>query len=151
MTMSVEAVLSKAKALIEEERATDRCMGVLTKPDTLVEKDGTGGTNDWEKILDGEEHHLGYGWRVTRQPGPDFRLTQPDYHVQACEEETEFFRTSELWGDGGIWSKYRSKCGIPKIQKLLSHLLADSVRKRFVTNCISNLFKIKLIISIQPA
>ncbi|KAJ8063316.1 hypothetical protein OCU04_008546 [Sclerotinia nivalis] len=124
MTMSVEAVLSKAKALIEEEGATNRCMGVLTKPDTLVEKEGT---NDWEKILDGEEHHLGHGWRVTRLPGPDFQATEKDYHLQACDEEKEFFSTNELWQ--GPWSKYQDKCGIPKIQRLLSRLLAESIQK----------------------
>ncbi|CAD6449268.1 f72fed9a-3a0b-406b-bd68-b7f272b1a9a9 [Sclerotinia trifoliorum] len=123
MTMSVEAVLSKAKALIEEERATNRCMGVLTKPDTLVEKDGT---KDWEKILNGEEHRLGHGWRVTKQPGPDFQATGKDFHLQACEEEEEFFSTNELWKHS--WSKYKDKCGIPKIQKSLSRLLAESIR-----------------------
>lgn len=133
MTMSVEAVLSKAKSLIEEEHATERCMGVLTKPDTLVEKDGTGGTSDWEKILNGEEHRLGHGWRVTRQPGPDFRTKGLDYHLQACEDEKSFFDTNELWQ--GTWSKYQDKCGIPRIQRLLSELLAESIRKRFVTSC----------------
>ncbi|KAF7950513.1 hypothetical protein EAE96_007796 [Botrytis aclada] len=127
MTMSVEAVLSKAKSLIEEEHATDRCMGVLTKPDTLVEKDGTGGTSDWEKILNGEEHRLGHGWRVTRQPGPDFRSNGLDYHVQACKDEKTFFATNELWQN--TWSKYQDKCGIPRIQRLLSELLAESIRK----------------------
>ncbi|TEY30486.1 hypothetical protein BOTCAL_0867g00010 [Botryotinia calthae] len=127
MTMSVEAVLSKAKSLIEEENATERCMGVLTKPDTLVEKDGTGGTSDWEKILNGEEHRLGHGWRVTRQPGPDFQKKGLDYHLQACEAEKSFFATNELWQ--GTWSKYQDKCGIPRIQKLLSELLAESIRK----------------------
>lgn len=124
MTMSVEAVLSKAKALIEEERATNRCMGVLTKPDTLVEKDGT---KDWEKILDGEEHRLGHGWRVTKQPGPNFQATEKDFHLQACEEEKEFFNNNKLWQ--GPWSKYKDRCGIPKIQKSLSRFLAESIRK----------------------
>ncbi|KAF7928114.1 uncharacterized protein EAE97_009912 [Botrytis byssoidea] len=127
MTMSVEAVLSKAKSLIEEEHATDRCMGVLTKPDTLVEKDGTGGTSDWEKILNEEEHRLGHGWRVTRQPGPDFRSNGLDYHVQACKNEKSFFDNNALWQ--GTWSKYQDKCGIPRIQRLLSELLAESIRK----------------------
>ncbi|KAI9645108.1 hypothetical protein NHQ30_005842 [Ciborinia camelliae] len=124
MTMQVEAVLSRAKSLIEEERATDRCMGVLTKPDTLVERDGT---NDWEKILSGEEHRLGHGWRVTRQPGPDFQPGDLDYHEQARRDEEEFFKTNDLWQ--GKWSKFQKQCGIPKVQSLLSRLLADSIRK----------------------
>ncbi|ESZ93332.1 hypothetical protein SBOR_6285 [Sclerotinia borealis F-4128] len=124
MTMQVEAVLSKSKSLIEEERATDRCMGVLTKPDTLVEKHGT---NDWEKILSGQEHLLGHGWHVTRQPGQDFQPGDVDYHLQARKDEEEFFKTNELWQ--GKWFKFQNLCGIPRIQMLLSCLLAQSINK----------------------
>lgn len=125
--MQVEAVLSRAKAIIEEERATDRCMGVLTKPDTIVEKDGN---NDWEKILSGDEHRLGHGWRVTKQPGPGFQAGEKGYHVKAGEDEQEFFATSELWSVK--WKKFEKQCGIPRIQSKLSRLLADSIQKRFV-------------------
>ncbi|KAG4028320.1 hypothetical protein MFRU_022g00400 [Monilinia fructicola] len=124
MTMQVEAVLSRAKAIIEEERATDRCMGVLTKPDTIVEKDGN---NDWEKILSGDEHRLGHGWRVTKQPGPGFQAGEKGYHVKAGEDEQEFFATSELWSVK--WKKFEKQCGIPRIQSKLSRLLADSIQK----------------------
>ncbi|KAB8294264.1 hypothetical protein EYC80_009691 [Monilinia laxa] len=124
MTMQVEAVLSRAKSLIEEERATDRCMGVLTKPDTVVENDGN---NDWEKILSGDEHRLGHGWRVTKQPGPGFQAGEQGYQIQAGEDEKQFFATSELWSVK--WKKFEKQCGIPRIQSKISRLLAESIGK----------------------
>ncbi|RAL67305.1 hypothetical protein DID88_008068 [Monilinia fructigena] len=122
MTMQVEAVLSRAKSLIEEERATDRCMGVLTKPDIIVEKDGN---NDWEKILSGDEHHLGHGWRVTKQPGPESKAGEQGYQIQAGKDEKEFFTTSELWS--GKWKKFEKLCGISRIQSKIPRLLAESI------------------------
>ena len=71
-------------------------MGVLTKPDTL--SDRRGGHIDFEKVLGGEEHRVGHGYFVTKQPGPESELTLgPDYHALARQEEVDFFDSDSLW------------------------------------------------------
>ena len=126
MTMSVDSVLSRAKKVIEDVRATDRCVGVLTKPDTLADREK--GTSDFENILRGKEHQLKYGWHVTKQPGPNFQADEPEYHRKARKEEEDFFAQDHLWQ--GPWSGFQDRCGTVKIQKVLSNLLATSIMER---------------------
>lgn len=127
MTMSVDPVLSKTGGVINKLRANDRCVGVLTKPDTL--SDRRSGHGDFEKVLQGEAHQLGHGYFVTKQPGPDSQLAAgPDYHRLAREEEQDFFDGDELWS--GSWSEFRSRCGTTRIQEYLSQQLAVQISER---------------------
>lgn len=122
--MTVDPVLSRAKKVIEDLDATDRCIGVLTKPDTLPDKNGN---TDFENILRGKEHRLEHGWYVTKQPAQDFEAEEAEYHNKARREEKEFFEHDELWK--GKWSEFQNKCGTEKIQTVLSDLLATSIIK----------------------
>ncbi|KAM0131014.1 hypothetical protein ACHAO1_007607 [Botrytis cinerea] len=124
MSMTVDPVLSRAKRVIEDLNATGRCVGVLTKPDTL--SDRTGNT-DFENILSGKEHRLGHGWLVTKQPGPEFDAGESDYHKTARQEEEKFFADDKLWN--GPWSNFRNRCGTNRIQNVLSELLVTSIKK----------------------
>ncbi|KAF7890996.1 uncharacterized protein EAF02_001321 [Botrytis sinoallii] len=124
MSMTVDPVLSRAKKVIEDLDATKRCVGVLTKPDTLADKTGNA---DFENILRGKEHRLGYGWLVARQPGPEFRADESKYHEEARKEEEEFFRCDPLWN--GAWSEFKNKCGTSRIQTVLSELLVTSIKE----------------------
>ncbi|KAM3082475.1 hypothetical protein ACMFMF_002137 [Clarireedia jacksonii] len=127
MCMSVDAVMSSAKKVIEDQNATARCVGVLTKPDTFSDKRGD--VSDWEKILTNTEHWMGYGYFATKQPGPNFKydLSSGSYHDQARKEEEEFFDNDELWS--GRWKKFRSRCGTAVIQEFLSRQLAEEISK----------------------
>ncbi|TGO06969.1 hypothetical protein BTUL_0366g00010 [Botrytis tulipae] len=124
MSMTVDPVLSRAKKVIEDQDATKRCVGVLTKPDTLADKTGNA---DFENILSGKEHRLGHGWLVTKQPGQEFRADESKYHEDARKEEENFFKTDQLWN--GAWSEYKNKCGTSRIQTVLSELLVTSIKE----------------------
>ncbi|THV45891.1 hypothetical protein BGAL_0440g00040 [Botrytis galanthina] len=124
MSMTVDPVLSRAKKVIEDLNATNRCVGVLTKPDTLADRTGN---TDFENILRGNEHRLGHGWLVTKQPGQEFRAEESKYHEKAREEEEEFFANDPLWK--GPWSEYLKRCGTNRIQNVLSELLVTSIKE----------------------
>ncbi|TGO39050.1 hypothetical protein BHYA_0061g00050 [Botrytis hyacinthi] len=124
MSMTVDPVLSRAKKVIEDLDATKRCVGVLTKPDTLADRTGNA---DFENILRGKEHRLGYGWLVTKQPGQEFRADESKYHEEARKEEENFFKTDLLWN--GAWSEYKNKCGTSRIQTVLSELLVTLIKE----------------------
>ncbi|TGO27043.1 hypothetical protein BPAE_0048g00140 [Botrytis paeoniae] len=124
MSMTVDPVLSRAKKVIEDLNATNRCVGVLTKPDTLADRTGN---TDFENILRGKEHRLGHGWLVTKQPGQEFRADESKYHEKAREEEEEFFADDKLWK--GPWSDFLNRCGTNRIQNVLSELLVTSIKE----------------------
>ncbi|KAF5870276.1 putative dynamin family protein [Botrytis fragariae] len=124
MSMTVDPVLSRAKKVIEDLNATSRCVGVLTKPDTLADRTGN---TDFENILRGKEHRLGHGWLVTKQPGQEFRANESDYHANARKEEVEFFENDPLWK--GPWSDFLNRCGTNRIQNVLSELLVTSIKE----------------------
>lgn len=126
--MTVDPVLSRAKKVIEDLNATNRCVGVLTKPDTLADRTGN---IDFENILRGNEHRLGHGWLVTKQPGQEFRAEESKYHEKAREEEEEFFANDPLWK--GPWSEYLKRCGTNRIQNVLSELLVTSIKEKSVS------------------
>jgi hypothetical protein len=149
MSMSVDAVMSKTKKVIVDNDATARCVGVLTKPDTFSDKKGD--VSDWEKVLQGTEHEMGYGYFATKQPGPNFRYdsTAGSYHDQARKEEAEFFDNDELWS--GRWKHFRSRCGTAVIQDFLSCQLAKEIAKRFVSCTSISKTHIDLLETASPA
>ncbi|QSZ36029.1 hypothetical protein DSL72_007153 [Monilinia vaccinii-corymbosi] len=124
MSMTVDPVLSRAKKVIEDMNATDRCVGVLTKPDTLADRTGN---EDFENILSGKEHRLGHSWLVTKQPGPEFQSNDLEYHKKAHQAEIDFFANDKLWNSS--WAGFKSKCGTERIQTVLSGLLTTSILK----------------------
>jgi hypothetical protein len=127
LTMSIDPALSKTGAVIRELKANHRCMGVLTKPDTL--SDRRGGHVDFEKVLRCEEHRVGHGYFVTKQPGPKSDLVHgPDYHHLASQEEVDFFKNDPLWA--GAWERFRHRCGTECIQRYLSQQLAVYIASR---------------------
>lgn len=126
MTMQNDPGLSKTSAIIVKLKAEKRCVGVLTMPDRLQE----GSTHfDFDKILRGQAHYLPQGYFVTKQPGPDFKLRQADYHAQAREEEDAFFDTDPRWTDE--WLEFRGRCGTTAIQNYLSQEFAKQIARRY--------------------
>lgn len=124
--MSVDAVMSRTKRVIEDHKAASRCVGVLTKPDTFDDKKGD--ISDWENILRRREHKMGHGYFATKQPGPNSVYESKTYHAQARQDEAEFFANDELWS--GPWKDLRDRCGTEAIQKFLSYQLAAEISKR---------------------
>ncbi|KAH6679785.1 P-loop containing nucleoside triphosphate hydrolase protein [Halenospora varia] len=120
--MSGDPGNSKSSALISKNKARNRCIGVLTMPDLLP----SSGPSEYDGLLEGKTYILPRGYFVTKQPGDDFEL-QPgaDYHVQARQEEADFFETNRRWRNE--WSTFRSQCGVDAIQNKLSQEMAQRI------------------------
>jgi hypothetical protein len=125
ITMQNDPGLSRTSAIIDLQKAGDRCIGVLTMPDRLQE----GAMHmDYDAILRGKAHVFPKGYFITKQPGPDFRQHQEDYHAQARHEEEHFFDTDSRWT--GSWREFRHKCGTTAIQQYLSQEFAQQITSR---------------------
>jgi len=129
MTMQNDPSLSRTKAVITNNHADNRCIGVLTMPDRLVSE---AGHKDYTKILNGQTYVLDRGYFVTKQPGPNAGIDGPDYHTLARRQEEDFFNTSYIWSSEGEWGQHRHRCGTTTIQKYLSREFAKQILKRYV-------------------
>ena len=127
LAMKTDPSNSSTGKVILDCKAEKRCIGVLTNPDHIQVRH-----LEFENILRNQDHKVGHGFFVTKQPGEKFTLHGPDYHAQARQEETEFFDTEELWT--GEWSSFRPRCGILAIQKFVSDVFADEIAKRSVAS-----------------
>lgn len=94
--------------------------GVLTKPDTIQERE----ERRWLDIIEGRLHQLALGYYMTKQPAPADLERNID-HSEAREAEKAFFQTSPIWSK--CTERSRSKMGTPSLSvalsKLLSHLI----------------------------
>lgn len=130
ITMANDPGLSATKALISECKAENKCIGVLTMPDRLQ---GEATHKDYDSILRQQKWVLPRGYFVTKQPGPNSKLssmgTNANYHAQARREEEEFFNHSH-WGEGGSWAEFRNRCGTETIQNYLSKEFANQIFRR---------------------
>ena len=77
---------SAASGLVNEIGATDRCVGVLTKPDRLDDS-----VAQWQEVLSGQKFQLELGYFVTKQPATG-KLDIP--YEEARAEEMEFFESA---------------------------------------------------------
>jgi GTP-binding protein EngB required for normal cell division len=124
MAMESDPGLSRTSAIIKEQRAENRTIGVLTKADRLQRGSKH---EDYDAILKGTKHLYPRGYFATKQPGPDF-VPRGDYHAEAREEETAFFNSDPLWC--GAWQAYRDRCGTAAIQSYLSQEFARLIAQR---------------------
>ena len=123
LAMKTDPSNSSTGKVIQDCKAGDRCIGVLTNPDHVQVRHV-----EYEKILQGQAHVIGHGYFVTKQPGDAFDLSLADYHGRAREEEIEFFDTDQLWKHD--WKEFRERCGTLAIQKYLSQEFARQIAKR---------------------
>ena len=125
LAMKTDPSNSSTGKVIQDCKAGDRCIGVLTNPDHVQVRHV-----EYEKILQRQAHIIGHGYFVTKQPGDAFDLTLPDYHARARREEIEFFEQDHLWKYE--WQEFRERCGTLAIQKYLSQEFAKQIAKRLV-------------------
>lgn len=125
ISMANDPGLSGTQAVIDDCNAENRCIGVLTKPDVL-------GSTGYPSVLSGETFVLRHGYFVARRPDKDavHLRGKKDYHALARDEEEEFFDTNPMWKEGGVWAKYRDRCGTFTIQKYLSREFAKLILHR---------------------
>ncbi|PMD65465.1 uncharacterized protein K444DRAFT_519277 [Hyaloscypha bicolor E] len=120
LAMKTDPSNSSTGKVIQDCKATSRCVGVLTNPDHVSIRH-----LEYEKILLGKAHIVRHGYYVTKQPAENSNLHGPNYHALARQEETEFFDTHELWTQD--WASFRNRCGTSAIQEFLSTQLATQI------------------------
>ncbi|CRG84041.1 hypothetical protein PISL3812_01383 [Talaromyces islandicus] len=114
LPMTDDATNSSAARIVREIKATQRTLGVLTKPDRMED------TTQWCEILTGNKFVLGHGYFVIRNnPNPAV-----DNEQARVEEELFFSRAPWTTDLGG----FQEKLGTRKLQTALSQLLLDQIR-----------------------
>jgi Dynamin family/Dynamin central region len=83
ISMESDVMNSAASGLVNEVEATDRCVGVLTKPDRRDES-----VTQWQEVLAGKKFQLEFGYFVTKQPATSNLNMSYD---EARAEEMAFF------------------------------------------------------------
>ncbi|KAF2123984.1 dynamin family protein-like protein [Dothidotthia symphoricarpi CBS 119687] len=115
--LSNDIANSSAAGLAREHNATDRCIGVLTKPDLLPR-----GKTDDELIdvLDNRRFRLGHEYFVVKNLDKS-EIAQGLTHQDARIKEREFFQTGR-WAT--TLSQFQSRFGTLSLQTYLSKELA---------------------------
>jgi hypothetical protein len=108
---------SKASAILSEENANDRTIGVLTKPDRLQSDDRV---DNWIEVLRGEAFAKGHGYFVVKQPSQQ-DLKKGMSHADARTQEEAFFQ-SEFWTSR--FQGFKDRLGTSNLQQVLSQKLA---------------------------
>jgi GTPase SAR1 family protein len=120
--MNNDPECSAASSVIMSEDAMDRCVGVMTKADTLA-KDNA---KSWLAMLKGETHKTGLGYFITYRD----ILQQGNLKEQNKAEDVFFNNRSETsppWPQE--FEVFKDKCGVDHLKKFLSQKLAEEFAK----------------------
>lgn len=118
MPMTDDATNSSAAGIIRDvPGATERTLGVLTKPDRVQCEEGY---DQWEEILSGNKFSIGHNYYVVKN-NADPKVD----HAQAREEELHFFSRPPWTED---LAEYRDKFGMRQLQGALSQLLLRQIK-----------------------
>ncbi|CAN9127666.1 unnamed protein product [Alternaria alternata] len=115
---------STAGGIARKLNATDRCIGVLTKPDRLP------AGSRYEKlkaVFDQKRFALGHGYFVVKNLDQD-EINQDLTHQQARIREQEFFAEGEPWATDFV--DYGRRFGTLNLQRFLSGKLAEQITKK---------------------
>ncbi|KAK3693234.1 hypothetical protein B0T22DRAFT_35840 [Podospora appendiculata] len=118
--MNQDAENSYTFKLIEENNASNRCVGVMTKAD-LLPRDNKA-ADSWISMLDEKTHRTGLGYFITSRQGTNL-------DEQSKLEEIFFNRTAEPGTWPVVFDRYRGRCGIEKLVEFLSRKLAEEFSK----------------------
>ncbi|KAI9654736.1 MAG: hypothetical protein M1829_000872 [Trizodia sp. TS-e1964] len=140
--MTDDAANSSSSRLISEMKAQGRTigmfannpshkyltkLGVLTKPDRLQRGERY---DQWIKMLRNENHKVGHGYFVTKQPAQE-SLNQNIDHAQARQDEMQFFATQEPWTTS--FAPFCNQFGTRRLQDALSQKLTVQIRSSLGT------------------
>lgn len=120
LPMTDDAANSTASKLVQEFKAQDRTIGVLTKPDRVQNGESL---DQWVDILNGKKFKLGHGYFVVKN-NPDPRVS----HAVARKEEDQFFQENEPWAR--TLNSLHERFGTLKLQGVLSKRLTAQIRTR---------------------
>ncbi|KAI9690901.1 MAG: hypothetical protein M1822_008521 [Bathelium mastoideum] len=118
-SMGSDIHTSSAASLVRQARASDRCIGILTKPDLLQDAvDVVHGT------LSGKKFKLGHGYFVTKQPSSP-ELAEGIGHDGARARERGFFANNEPWNTK--LSHFNDRFGTENLRLALASKLASII------------------------
>ncbi|KAF9697503.1 hypothetical protein EKO04_004252 [Ascochyta lentis] len=112
---------SIAAGLARTLKVTERCMGVLTKPDRLPQGSSS---SDLANILEGRRFQLGHKYFVVKNLNSD-EIQQGLTHHDARRLEREFFSTVAPWSTD--LQSYQPRFGTINMQQYLSLQLGNRV------------------------
>ncbi|KAH7119777.1 interferon-induced GTP-binding protein Mx [Dendryphion nanum] len=117
-SLATDIANSTAANIAREHKATERCIGVLTKPDCLPpgSKEET-----LHGVFSGRFYKLGHGYFVVKNPSQN-DIDGGIGHLHARRVEEEFFNITKPWSSS--LSHYRVQFGTPNLQAYLSKTLA---------------------------
>lgn len=98
-----------AFAMVKKLKATDRTVGILTKPDLL---DTHAPYKDWIAMLNGSRQPLGHGYYVVKNPNQG-ELNMQVSRAEALQRETHFFNTCDPWNTD--FRRFHDRFGSAKI------------------------------------
>ena len=117
-SMEGDLANSSAAGIVRELEATDRCFGVLTKPDRIPEGDPM---DLWTRVLNGLKYRVGYGYYVTKQPSQKY-LTQTNAEARYAEQ---LFFSQSPWVDE--LANHSIRFGVPNLQSAISEKLVKEI------------------------
>ena len=122
LPMTDDPANSSASRLIREEKAEERTVGVLTKPDRIQEAECL---DQLLQILNGDRFKLGHGYHVVKN-NSDVNVD----HATARAQERDFFQSTDPWATD--LKQYQQRFGTLRLQTALSFKLTTQIRARFV-------------------
>lgn len=121
--MNQDAENSYAFKLIQDLKAVDRCVGVITKAD-LLSQDREASRN-WVAMLEERAHRTGLGYFVTSRQEGD--LEEQNKREEAFFNRTPGFEPHGIWPT--VFDKFKERCGVEKLRAFLSLKLYEEFRK----------------------
>ncbi|KAI4909131.1 hypothetical protein J4E85_011602 [Alternaria conjuncta] len=123
-SLATDIANSTAAGIARSLKATDRCIGVLTKPDCLPK----GSRHDkLMEVFDQKRFALGHGYFVVKNPAQD-ELNKGLTHQEARLQEHHFFSGEDPWST--TFKDYAHRFGTLNLQSFLSGKLADQITKK---------------------
>ncbi|USP79604.1 hypothetical protein yc1106_06878 [Curvularia clavata] len=123
-SLETDIANSTAGGIARKLKATDRCIGVLTKPDRLP----PGSRHDkLMEVFEQKRFALGHGYFVVKNLGQD-EINQGLTHQEARAREREFFDKDQIWST--TFKIYAHRFGTVNLQRFLSQKLAEHIMKK---------------------
>ena len=116
LPIDIDRANSSAADLVFKAKAEDRTIGIISKPDKLVDAN----VRQWREILEGNRFKLNLGYRVVRNPD------DPNIdHAEARQQEQRFFNTDPIFS--GPLGMFQDRFGTERLKDDLSELLMTKI------------------------
>ncbi|MCJ1380280.1 hypothetical protein MMC17_003383 [Xylographa soralifera] len=118
MPMTDDVAVSTSFGIIEEVKAQNRTLGVLTKPDKIGADDSY---EEWASLFRGESFQLGFGFHIVKNKASSGTPCET-----ARDDEMNFFNTTEPYM--GKLASFKDRFGTRNLLKTLSDDLTEHIK-----------------------